>query len=82
VVALRARSALRFARYSRGDHEHAVRRFRAPGSASTAPRLIPPPASLRDAKVDGELIVDASDDFVPTPRASALFALFPIDDRL
>ncbi len=35
-----------------------------------------PPTSLRDSKVDGELLVDASGHFVPTPRALALFDYF------
>lgn len=43
----------------------------APGAAGGVP-----PASLRDSEVDGELFVDASGHFVPTPRALALFDYF------
>ena len=35
-----------------------------------------PPASLRDSSVDGELLVDASGHFTPTPRTLALFDYF------
>lgn len=46
----------------------------APGATGAA--AAPPPASLRDSEIDGELIADASGHFVPSPRAIALFDYF------
>lgn len=43
-----------------------------PANAATAP----PPASLRDSEIDGELAADASGHFVPSPRAIVLFDYF------
>ncbi len=47
-----------------------------PGTAEAAPGSAALPASLRDSEVDGELHVDASGHFVPTPRALTLFDYF------